>query len=178
LEKYKTHKTMKNFFRLLIFILFGISFNVWAVESAYTSLEEKSCKTLESHDDEAGGFIASCPGHAGYQIQIAGGDDRSWLIVLKNKRPIYDSMTDISEHAAGDFANIYGKVLEWRYDNAKKLIGLIVRVSSQDKNDVSKTIPVLFVFRHDNGRFCYAGSHKTNEGAREIADNQTVACKH
>ncbi|MEI6707630.1 MAG: hypothetical protein WCK96_10905 [Methylococcales bacterium] len=167
---------MKNIFRLLAFMLFSVSFKVWAMESAYTSLEEKSCKILESHDNEAGGFISSCPSHDGYQIQIVGGDARSWLIILKNKRPIYDSQTDISMHATGNFATIDSKVLEWRYDNAKKLIGLIVRVGSQDKSDPSKEVSDLFVFRHDNGRFCYAGSHKTNEGAREIADTQTV-CK-
>jgi Tfp pilus assembly protein PilF/uncharacterized protein YecT (DUF1311 family) len=145
-----------------------------AANSVYTSLEEKSCKILESHDDE--GFISSCPGHAGYQIQIEGGDARSWLIILKNKRPVYDSQTDFLKHPTGNFAAINRKVLEWRYDNAKKLIGLIVRVVAQDKSESPKEISDLFVFRHDNGRFCYAGTHKTNEGAREIADSQT-GCK-
>jgi Flp pilus assembly protein TadD len=147
-----------------------------AENSVYTSLEEKSCKILESHDDEGGGFISSCPGHAGYQIQIEGGDARSWLIILKNKRPVYDSQTDFLKHPTGNFAAINRKVLEWRYDNAKKLIGLIVRVVAQDKSESPKEISDLFVFRHDNGQFCYAGTHKTNEGAREIADSQT-GCK-
>jgi hypothetical protein len=167
---------MKNIFRLLAFFLLSISFDIQATESAYTSLEEKPCKILASNTEQDY-FISSCPGRDGYQIQVAGGDSRSWFIILKNKHTLYDSLNDISEHATGNFANLTDKVLEWRYDNAHQLIALIVRINTQDSDDIQKNISDLFVFRHDKGRFCYAGSHKTNEGARELADTQIGFCK-
>jgi hypothetical protein len=171
---------MKNFFLPLAFCLAVCSFAAQAMDSAYTSLEEKSCKMLESSADnpqaEIDYFTMSCAGRDGYEVKVSGGDSRSWLVLLKSGQPVYDSMNDINANVKGQFPNITGKVLEWRYDNKKSLQGLIVRVNAQDENKPEKSISELFVFRHNNGSFCYLGTHKTNEGARKIVDSK-ASCK-
>lgn len=171
---------MKKTFLALSLCLAVLSFTAQANDSAYTPLEEKSCKMLESSEKnpkaEIDYFTMACPGRDAYEVKVVGGDTRSWLLLSKNGQEIYDSMNDISANAKGSFPYISGKVLEWRYDNAKALIGLIVRVNAQDENNPQKSNSDLFVFRHQNGRFCYLGSQKTNEAARKIADS-SGACK-
>ncbi len=162
--------------KFLFFALLCLAVNVQANQSVYSAIDDKSCKTVETNT-EGDYFISHCPGHNGYQVQIAGGDSRSWFVILKNKRSIYDSLNDISEHAPGNFANLASKVLEWRYDKAQRLVALIVRIEVQDSEREEKSVSQLMVFRHSQGRFCYLGMHKTNAGAREIADTSTAFCK-
>ncbi len=161
--------------KILIFCLV-FPFGAQANQSAYTSLEEKKCQVLESSENdpeaEIDYFSMACPGRDGYSIQVAGGDLRSWLVVLKNNQVVYDGMADINNHIGGHFAYIAGEVLEWRYDQANKLVSLIVRVNAQDENDSNKALSRLLVFRHNNGRFCFLGIQKTNEAAQRIADSR------
>lgn len=162
---------MNKTFLPLSICLAALSFAAQAMDSAYTPLEGKLCKMQES-TVEGDSFSSSCPGRSGYEVMVTGGDSRSWLVLSKNGQPVYDSMNDVSTNVKGQFPYIAGKVLEWRYDNAKALVGLIVRVNSQNADNPDKSISELFVFRHENGRFCFSGTHKTNEGARKIADSK------
>lgn len=162
---------MKNFFLPLSLCLTALSFAAQASDSAYTPLADQYCKMVESNAQEDY-FSMSCQGRDGYEVKVSGGDSRSWLVLLKNGQPVYDSMNDVNANVKGQFPYIAGKVLEWRYDNAKALVGLIVRVNSQNADNPEKSISELFVFRHDNGRFCFSGVHKSNEGARKIADSK------
>lgn len=164
---------MKKFVLSFAVCVAVVSFGVQAMDSAYMPLEEKSCKMLESNA-EADYFSMSCAGRDGYEIKVSGGDSRSWLVLSKNGQEVFNSMNDINANVRGNFAYISGKVLEWRYDNKKVLVGLIVRVNAQDAKNPNKNTSDLFVFRHDQGRFCYSGTHRTNEGARKIADSKGV----
>ena len=169
---------MKQTFLPLLLCLAAVSFAAQAMDSAYTPIEEKFCKMLESSQNnpnaEIDYFTMSCSGRDGYEVKVTGGDLRSWLVISKNGQEVYNSINDINANVKGQFPYISGKVLEWRYDNKKALTGLIVRVNGQDANNPNKSTSELFVFRHDNGRFCYSGTHQSNEGARKVVDSKGV----
>lgn len=151
---------------------------VMAQESAYTPLDLAKCTILESSENDPNAeidyFTVQCPGREGYDVMFLGGDLRSWITLKKKGAEIYDARKDVLENAPGGFPHISSGVLEWRYDAAKKLKGLIFRIAGQDMGKDPATNPkdvsTLFVIRHHEGKFCFLGTDKTNEGARRLAD--------
>jgi hypothetical protein len=135
-----------------VLCLLGLSLNVHANRSLYTALDKKAVRD-------------------GYEITIEGDTERSWLIVSKKGRVIFNSRAALLAHT-GYFPAISGTFLEWRYDNHNVLKAIIIRVNAQDKEDIAKIASDLFVFQHINGTFCYRGTHKTNAGAHHIADSE------
>ena len=160
--------------------LFLAAPSLWAASSVYTSVEEKKCKMLQdsSKDPEAeiDYFTMSCPGRDGYEIIVDGGDARSWLVIKKKGKEIYDMRVDEFNNAPGGFPYVGGKVLEWCYSDAKKLTALIIRITGQGPDSSNKEVSKLFVIRHQDGKFCFLGSDPTNEGARKLADSPQ-ACR-
>lgn len=167
---------MKKIFVLIVCL---ISCNALANESQYTSLEEKQCKVLrDSSKDpkaEIDYFTMQCPGREGLTVMVEGGDARTWLVIKRAKNEVYNMWVDLAQNALGQFPLIAGKVLEWRYDNNKKLIGLIVRVDSTIEES-QKIASRLYVLRYQQNKFCFLSSETTNDLAQKKVDSQQV-CK-
>lgn len=170
--------------RALLLSLVICAWPAFANESLYTPLDLKKCKMIESSENdpkaEIDYFTAKCPGRDGYDIIISGGDLRSWIILQRQGKDIYDSRLDVFANAPGGFPYVAGGALEWRYGDDKKLRSLIFRIAGQDDSKDPtlnpKNVSKLLVIRHDSGKFCFVGSDVTNVGARKLADG-TPACK-
>jgi len=174
-------KNKKNKIQLGLFLfLVGMVHPVYANESKYTTLETKQCRMLEdsANDPNAEGdyFSMLCPGRESYSVTVEGGDLRSTLVLKRGNTEIYNMWSDLFKQPVGQFPNVSGKVLEWRYDDKKNLLGLIVRVNGSDA-DTQKTISRLFVIRHTQGKFCLLSSEVTNEKAQKMLDSQKKCLK-
>ncbi len=159
--------------------------------SAYTSLEDKDCNLLASSEDDENAeidyFKSICPGRDGYLVKLAGGDIRSWVGLLKPGQK-YDDANDfygpLMEGSMGQFPNVQGSKLEWRYSDGK-LVAFILRMTAQDPEDYEKSIETLVVVRvntADLSKACLAGSvdvskvPNANTAARVIADDLSKTC--
>ena len=159
--------------------------------SAYTSLEDKDCNYITSSNDDPDAeidyFKSICPGRDGYLVKLAGGDIRSWVGLLAPGQK-YDEANDfygpLMEGSLGQFPNVQGSKLEWRYSDGK-LVAFILRMIAQDPEDYEKSIETLVVVRVDTAdlsKACLAGSvdvKKTpnaNVAARAIADDLSKTC--
>lgn len=52
------------------------------IESLYTSLTTKDCKTIEQSDKEAGYYRGQCPGVGGYKLELIEGDIRQTINII------------------------------------------------------------------------------------------------
>lgn len=165
---------------ILAVLLLTVISTASANESKYTTLEIKQCRMLEdsANNPNAEGdyFSMLCPGRESYSVTVEGGDLRSTLVLKKGETEVYNMWSDLFKQPVGQFPNVSGKVLEWRYDAQKKLLGLIVRVNGSDA-DTQKTISRLFVIRHVEGKFCLVSSEATNEAAQRVLDGDKHCLK-
>ena len=148
-----------------------------SVQSVYTDLNEKRCKTLEETSEEGGSSKQQCPGVAGYKLFVLEGDLRQSITVVK---------PDGSEHALDFWSNVgsggfshVGQKAEWRVKRMKgKLVpvALIVRYEvSENAEDASKTTSYLTVTKITPQKICLIGAippgQNANVEARTKADN-------
>ncbi|CAN5390774.1 hypothetical protein BH10BDE1_BH10BDE1_19080 [soil metagenome] len=167
------------------------SFAAIAADSKYSSLEDKDCNLIASSDDDADApidyFKSICPGQDGYLVKFAGGDIRSWVGILKPGEK-YEAAADffaaLMEGSRGQFPNVQGSKLEWRYNDGK-LVAFILRMTAQDPEAVEKNLENLVVLRvpsSDFSQVCLIGSIDTtaikdsNVSARAIADDASKQC--
>ncbi len=144
------------------------------LESVYTNLDAKKCKTL-SVDKETGDSEQQCPGVAGYKLKVSEGDLRQSVTVLdpQGKEHPLEYYSVIS---AG--FSFLGPKAEWRVEKKDgKLVpkALIVRVNaSENPEDPNQKTSYLAVAKLGPDRTCVTAKippgAKMNELAREAAD--------
>ena len=134
--------------------------------SIYTDIDQKSCKAVSGQ-----GATWECPGKENFSVQILADDARSWLTFAR-VQSFYDSRQDLTK-IPGNFPNITGTKLEWRY-KGKEHIGWIFRVGTSD--DTGKKSSHLAVVGYNGLHGCFLGYSKTNQGARNLID-KPFQCK-
>ena len=140
------------------------------VTSVYTKLSDKACKTLELDEGEGALYRGSCPGVAGYKLELIEGDLRQTLNIIGPKGEEHELRF---WHLTGAFTYI-GETAEWRM-RGKKPIALIVRLNvSENVEDASKTKGYLVVAKITPTETCVthflAPTRSHNYEARKAAD--------
>lgn len=159
---------------LLVFVAFlltAISADAQKIQSVYTTLDDRKCKTLESNPDEGGSYLGECPGTNGYKLQVSEGDLRQTVSVVAPDKKIFPL----------EFWRIFsgfsavGSKAEWRV-KGKDPIALIIRFNvSENPEDSSKTTSYLIVSKITKGEICVVDTFKPGKSqnvlARESADS-------
>lgn len=161
-------------FAALLVLLFPLGLAAAGLESVYTDLDPKKCKTL-SVDKETGDSEQQCPGVAGYRLKVSDGDLRQSVTVVdpQGKEHPLEYWSVIS----GGFSTL-GPKAEWRVEQqGGKLVpkALIVRVNaSENPEDPNKKTSYLAVAKLAPAKTCVTAKippgPKMNELAREAAD--------
>ena len=146
------------------------------IRSVYTSLSDKTCKTLRSNPNEGGDYQGRCPGVGGYKLDLFEGDLRQTIDIIAPNRKSYPlrfgEIVTFNFSAAGDKA-------EWRVKGAGKNlkpVALIVRLNaSEDPEHSEKTTSYLIVSKINGSSACITDIvaptvADQNARARELAD--------
>lgn len=142
-------------------------------KSIYSPLTDKKCKLIDTYD-EGGYSLQACPGVLGYTLQVEDFDARMTIIVVdpeNNEHP-----QDYCQFVTGHFSEL-GEKAEWRIgkvDGKERPIALIVRVYSQDLDNVYKKVSYLAVSKITPEEICVTNrilpGPKQNELAKQAAD--------
>jgi opacity protein-like surface antigen len=168
---------MKYFLLLIcIMLAFSATASAQAVQSVYTDLSGKTCKTLEEDADSAGYMLEQCRGVAGYKLQVVSQDDRQTVVVVKPDGSKHE--LDLGVIGGGGFSGLRGKA-EWRIKRQKGKIvpiALIIRLDvSTDPSDSTKITSFLSVSKITPQNICYIEaidpSPDANVKARKLADS-------
>lgn len=161
----------------------GISAQSKKIESVYTDLSDKSCKTLEQTDEGAGWYRGECKGIGGYKLQITEGDIRQSIdVIAPNKKK---TELDFTGKVSTAFSSVGAKA-EWRVARRGKTItpiALIVRFdASENPENSNKTTSYLVVTKFTSNKICITDVVKpganANETARRLADSSAdKTCK-
>lgn len=178
-------KTNRLTFSLLFVLLFALGgFAQKAkVESIYTSLDTKNCKTLEQSDEGTGWYRGECKGVSGYRLQVTEGDIRQSIDVIAPNKKKFE--LDFARNVSLAFSSVGAKA-EWRVvRKGKKLVplALIVRFdASENPENPNKNTSYLVVAKITKREICITDvikpSANANEEARKLADtSSTKSCK-
>jgi hypothetical protein len=148
--------------------------NPAGIETIYTDMDEKKCKTVKSSEEEAW-VIQECPGVGGYKLEVIEGDLRQSINVVAPSGGKYQ--LDFQSNVSMAFSFL-GKKAEWRVkkENGKITpVGLITRLNVQeDPNDDKKITSYLVVTKFDGEFICVTDVVKpiknANVKARQLAD--------
>jgi len=163
------------FFISFILLLATTGVSAQTATSVYTNLGEKSCRTLKSDTSEAGYYLGSCSGTAGYTLLLEEGDLRQNLTVVTPRRSKHS--LELWTVVSSAFSSLSMKA-EWRIIKQKTKsipVALIVRYNaSEDTNNPDKTTSYLVVAKITAKEICVtdkiAPGPKANEEARRLAD--------
>lgn len=142
--------------------------------SMYTSLSEKSCRTIKADSSEAGSYIGICGGVGGYKLQVEEGDLRQNIQVVTpaGKKHSLELWTVI-----GSSFSSLGEKAEWRVRTVKGRIvpsALIVRYNVSDPEDSTKQTSYLAVTKITANQICVTDrippGPDANVAARAAAD--------
>ncbi len=140
------------------------------VESIYTSLDPKKCKTLELVTTEAGHYRGLCSGVGGYKLESLEDDIRQSINVITPNRKKFE--LDYWTNVSGAFSYVGAKA-EWRIKRlGKKIIpiALIVRFdASENPDDALKTNSYLVVSKITAKEICITDVVDPKAGANEEA---------
>lgn len=151
----------------------GLLAQVKNIESIYTGLSTRDCKTIEQSDENAGWYRGVCPGVGGYKLELLEGDIRQTINVIDpngNK-----SELELWSVVSSGFSSV-GEKAEWRVTRSgSKIIpsALIVRYNvhnpATEKND-----SYLVVIKITKEETCVTDVVKPvanqNVKARQLAD--------
>ena len=159
---------------LLIFaasLLFAVSAQAQKIQSVYTTLDDRKCKTLEFNENEGGSYLGECPGTGGYKLRVAEGDLRQTVSVVAPNKKIYP--LDFGTFFSGFSATQQNA--EWRV-KGKTPIAVIVRFNvSENVEDSSKTTSYLIVSKITKTGACVVDMFKPGKSqnvlARQSADS-------
>lgn len=170
-------RTRQSLLLILTLLASGVVASAQGIQSIYTSLNGKQCKTIEE-DEEAAGYISQrCPGVAGYKLIIDSQDLRQGVTVVSPDGAKHE--LNLGYIGGGSFSFL-GDKAEWRVKRVKgKLvpIALIMRfsVAEQQDNGESKDIPHLTVTKITPQKICLLeptpAGRNANVDARRLADN-------
>lgn len=149
------------------------------IQSVYTSLDAKDCKTLESETEGAGWYRGECRGVGGYKLQLTEGDIRQSIDVIAPNKKKYE--LDFIGNISSGFSAV-GLKAEWRVAGSGKSvspIALIARFNvSENPEDSTKTTSYLIVSKITKDEICIIDivkpMDKQNEKARELADSSAA----
>lgn len=152
-------------------LLLVISAQAQKLQSVYTTLDDKRCKTLESTPDEGGSYLGECPGTGGYKLRVSEGDLRQTVSIVAPNKKIYPL----------DFGTFFGgfsavqQNAEWRI-KGKTPVALIIRFNvSENPEDSSKTTSYLIVSKITKNATCVVEMFKPSKSqnilARQSADS-------
>jgi hypothetical protein len=153
------------------------------VDSIYTSLDTKDCKTLEAYEDEAGWYKGRCSGTAGYQLDLVEGDIRQTLTVIGPKGKEFP--LELWSIVSSGFSAL-GKKAEWRVKTSggkTTPFALIVRYNvNDDPEQPEKTTSYLVVSKITATEICVTAVVEpvgdANKEARVRADEAVdTTCK-
>jgi hypothetical protein len=146
------------------------------IESIYTNLDGKSCKTLESETEGAGWYRGECKGVGGYKLHLTEGDIRQSIDVIAPNKNKYE--LDFIGHISSGFSSVGAKA-EWRVMRGKGKtvtpIALIARFNvSENSEDSSIITSYLVISKITKNQICITDivkpGAKQNEEARKFAD--------
>ena len=162
---------------LLISLLLALSAAAaaQAVQSVYTDLDPKKCRTIKSTSAEGGSYEGRCPGYGGYTLMVTEGDLRQNIEVVTPKRAKHS--LDLWTTVSSAFSSL-GPKAEWRVKRVKGKLApfaLIVRYNaSEDPEDSTKITSYLAVTKITDSSICVtdkiAPGANANELARQAAD--------
>lgn len=144
------------------------------IESIYTDLDPKKCKTIES---EMEGYysVQECPGVAGYKLQVVESDIRQTINVIAPSGGKYE--LDFPKNVSYAFSYV-GQKAEWRVrkeDGRIRPVALIVRYNTSGIPEADiKDMSYLVVTKFEGEFICITDVVKpvknANEKARQLAD--------
>jgi hypothetical protein len=150
------------------------SFAEERIVSKYTSTAEaKSIRFERDKDDPVGSFRGLFRGLGGYDLEHAGGDERSWINIRYGGK-VVDLYAATMEHGGGSFPHKANDVVEWRGLEGNGQFtpyALIYRIASFDEERQRKRSR-LIVIKLDRERSAVIGH---SEGAREDAEAKAIA---
>ena len=166
--------SLRNLFRGSALLILFTAFHPVSdaqIRSEYTSVGEKSCKTIRTEPDEGAEYEGECPGVGGYKLRLLEGDLRQSLDVVTPKKKTHQlAFWNISPA----FSYIGDKV-EWRMQG-KMPIALIARFdASEDPANPEKRTSYLIVTKITKNEVCVTDvirpSQTQNAEARKAADS-------
>jgi hypothetical protein len=160
---------------ICVVVAFAATASAQAVQSVYTELSGKGCKTLEEDADSAGYMLEQCRGIANYKLQVISQDDRQTVAVVKPDGSKHE--LDLGLIGGGGFSSLRGKA-EWRVKRERGRIvpiALIIRIDvSTDSSDSQKITSYLSVSKITPQSICYIEAidpgANANILARRLAD--------
>lgn len=171
----KTNRLISCVF-LTVFLVIGAFAQNSKIDSVYSSLNTKDCKTLESETEGAGWYRGECKGIGGYKLQVTEGDIRQSIDVIAPDKKKYE--LDFIGKVSSGFSAV-GEKAEWRVTGSGKSVSpfaLIVRFNvSENPEDSTKNTSYLIVSKITKGEICITDivkpGAKANEEARRLADS-------
>lgn len=143
-----------------------------SIDSIYTDLSSKHCKTIEV-DRETASSVRQCAGVAGYSLQVQNVDARESVTVQtpdgRQYRLKYPQVITAAFSSLGEKA-------EWRVNRRGKVlpIALIVRVNAENLNSPNQRTSYLAVAKIAANNICVTqwvkGGATANQEARRAAD--------
>ena len=145
--------------------------------SVYTSLDTKTCKTIEQSDEGSGWYAGECKGIGGYKLEVTEGDLRQTINVIASPKKKFELNFN---YVSSSFSSV-GEKAEWRM-NGKVPVALIVRFNVSDVEDERKTISYLVVSKISKTNSCItdvvAPGKNQNSEAQKLADSAAAKpCK-
>lgn len=143
------------------------------IESVYTNLTDKGCKTTEKNEEEEW-ITQVCDGVGGYKLEVFEGDLRSSInVIAPNGKKAELEFQKVSMN----FSSL-GEKAEWRVekkDGKDVPTALIVRFNASKTDDETKSTSYLIVSKIAGEKSCITDvvkpSANANEEARKLADN-------
>jgi hypothetical protein len=160
---------------LILFLSNGAFAQKSKIVSVYTSLDDKSCKTLESKTENTGWYRGEGKGAGGYKLQVTEDDLRQSVDVVAPNKQKYE--LDFPGHVSGGFSSV-GARAEWRVSRRGKTvlpIALIIRFNASENPENSSIITsYLVITKITKNQICITKivkpGAKANEEARKLAD--------
>lgn len=159
------------------FMLLQINIATAQNEGVYTSLDAKSCKTIEQSDEGAGWYRGECKGVGGYKLEVTEGDLRQSINVLS---PSGEKFELGLQRVSSGFSSVGAKA-EWRMNKAKP-VALIFRFNANENpEDPNQITSYLIVVKISQTAACITDivkpSKNQNIEAQKIADEAQSPCK-
>ena len=168
-------RTKHSLLLILTLLASGVVASAQGVQSVYTTLDWKKCKTLDETEDRR---LSECPGVAGYKLHVDATDAYERLTLVKPD----GSKHDLSiEQISGGKYHTLGPRAEWRVRREKGRlvpIALIVRVTVSEivgGDPGHREVPYLSVAKITPEKICslepMSAGRNANLAARRLADS-------
>lgn len=164
-------------FSTFLLLITATAASAQAVQSIYTTLSQKACKTIMVDPGPGESSTQQCPGVAGYKLLVHEGDLRQSITVIKPDGSKHD--LDLWNKVGGGGFSYVGPRAEWRVKRQRgKLtpVALIVRFEvSETADNPNKKTSYLTVSKITPAEICLTDSVRPspnmNVEARRLADN-------